>query len=1080
MKRAAGSDRTRWRPGRLGGFGVLALMLLMPGQLPGQFGRNKLQYQIFDFQVLRTAHFDIYYYPQEREAALDAARMAERSYARLSRILGHEFDERKPILLYASHAEFQQTNALPGFISEGTGGVTEFAKRRVIMPFTGSYADFEHVLAHELVHAFQYDVLARGLTSQLDPNAFQPPLWFMEGMAEYLSIGELDTHTHTWVRDAVFTGYLRTIREMSIYSDYLSYRFGQSLWAFIGGKYGDQAVGLLLQRAMRVGLESAFQITLGATVQQVSDEWIETVRTTYLPDAARHTSAADFGRRLTEHSFDPGSRAFASYLAPALSPDGRQIVYLSDRGNDLYSFYDLWLASAEDGKVVRRLVKAARSPDFESLRFMHSSAAWSPDSRHIAFVAKVGGRDAIYVYSVQEHKVVRRISLDLDGIQNPTFAPDAHRIAFTGLKGGISDLYVVDLRDGAFRQLTDDKYADFHPAWSPDGRYIAIATDRGEETDFNELVFGNFRIALYHVGRGDVEILPSQETGKNINPVWSPDGEAIAFVSDRSGVNNVFIWSRVEEKLYQVTDVLSGVTGVIPLSPAISWAANADRLAFNYFEQAGYNVYVIDDPRSIARPVESQQPPAVVVQSVERSSVDAVETGKDLDLKAVAGRSQSYYKVLDDFRLSAESPAESEVVVPQELSVASLLNDAELGLPDTANFEPRDYQIRLTPDVIGQPVIGAQVGGFYGSGIYGGSYILLSDILGDHNVLLWGQIAGSLDDAYIVTQYSYSRERANLSMSYQQFPLYRFWGTTAEFIGEDGRVFEDRFQRDVYRILSTDVHYPLNVFQRLELSAAGFYVSRDSVIDRIVIGATSTSDRSTRRLENMMFAGPSVALVWDDALFGFTGPISGRRYRIELGRYFGDVVVNNITVDLRTYFNLWGQTSLATRLTTYSRAGPDEHQFRVFWGGPYYLRGYDGGSYTLAECAASAAQVATLASTLCPVRDQLIGSSVAFASAEFRFPIFNFLDLGFVPLGLPPVDGVLFFDMGAAFNSFDQLVWHRRPGMDPYFVREPLASIGGGIRVNIFYNVFRFDYAYPLDRPGHRTGVWSLSFGPTF
>ncbi|MGD8700457.1 MAG: basic secretory protein-like protein, partial [Gemmatimonadales bacterium] len=604
MNRAAGSDRACWRLGRLFGLGVMALVLITPAQALGQFGRNKLQYQIFDFQVLRTAHFDIYYYPREREAALDAARMAERSYARLSRILGHEFDERKPILLYASHSEFQQTNALPGFISEGTGGVTEFAKRRVIMPFTGSYADFEHVLAHELVHAFQYDVLARGLTSQLDPNAFQPPLWFMEGMAEYLSIGELDTHTHTWVRDAVFTGYLRTIREMSIYSDYLSYRFGQSLWAFIGGKYGDQAVGLLLQRAMRLGLESAFQVTLGVTVKQVSDEWIETVRTTYLPEAARFSSASEFGRRLTEHSFEPGSRAFASYLAPALSPDGRQVVYLSDRGNNLYSFYDLWLASAEDGKIVRRLVKAARSPDFESLRFMHSSAAWSPDGRHIAFVAKVGGRDAIYVYSVQGRKVVRRISLDLDGIQNPSFAPDAQRIAFTGLKGGISDLYVFDLRDGRFEQLTDDKYADFHPAWSPDGRYIAIATDRGEETDFDDLIFGNFRIALYHVGRGDVEILPYQETGKNINPVWSPDGEAIAFVSDRTGINNVFIWSRVEEKLYQVTDVLSGVTGVIPLSPAISWAARADRLAFNYFEQAGYNVYVIDDPRSIARPVE--------------------------------------------------------------------------------------------------------------------------------------------------------------------------------------------------------------------------------------------------------------------------------------------------------------------------------------------------------------------------------------------------------------------------------------------------------------------------------------------
>jgi len=1112
--RGFGGARASPRAGGAVALLAVALLSLLPEPALAQFGRNKLQYEVFDFKILRTAHFDIYYYPREREAALDAARMAERSYARLSRILGWEFEERKPIILYASHAEFQQTNALPGFISEGTGGVTEFAKRRVILPFTGSYADFEHVLTHELVHAFQFDVIATGLVGQLDPGAFRPSLWFMEGMAEYLSIGKLDVLTHAWVRDAVLTGYLRTIPEMSLYSDYLSYRFGQSLWAYIGGKYGDETIGLLLQRAMRIGLEAAVQVTLGITVARLSDEWIETVRTTYLPDVARYAYAGDVGRRLTSHAFRPGSGQFASYVSPALSPDGRYLVYLSDRGNDLYSFYDLWLASAEDGKVLARLVQASRTPDFESLRFLSSSASWSPDGRHLAFVALVGGRDALYIYDVAKRRVVRRITVNLDGIQNPTFSPDGLRIAFTGLLGGISDLFVVDVSGERFQQLTDDKYADFHPSWSPDGRYIALATDRGDETDFEELVFGNFRIALYNVGRGDVEVLPFQEEGKNINPAWSPDGTAIAFVSDRTGVNNVFVWSRLQNRLYQVTDLVSGVAGVTPLSPAISWSARADRLAFTYFEAAGYNIYVVDDPRAIARPVDAAPAPMRVASSDSggddggehggADGTDAGDNGKEagedgggdddgdghgvlpsvesegLDLSAGVSAAQSYYRVLDGFRPSSERPDAGEVVAEREVTVAALMSDARTGLPDTTTFEQREYQVKLTPDIIGQPVIGAQVGGFYGSGVYGGSFILLSDIMGDHNLLLWGQIAGSLDDAYILTQYSYLRERANLSMAYQQFPLYRFWGTTATINQANGRIVEDRFERDVYRILTTNIDYPLNTFQRLELSAAGFFVSRDSVIDRLLVGVTNGGDRSTRRLENMVFAGPSVAMVWDNTLYGFTGPISGRRFRIEVGRYFGDVVVNNITVDLRHYFNLGGQFTLATRLTSFSRTGPDEHEFRVYWGGPYFIRGYDGGSFTLAECTASTMQVSDLGTTLCPVRDQLIGSSVAFGSAEFRFPIFNFLDLGFLPLGLPPMDGALFFDMGAAFNSFDQLVWARRPGDDPFDVREPVAAVGAGLRVNIFYNVFRIDYAYPLDRPFRRSGVWSLSFGPTF
>jgi hypothetical protein len=1048
-----------------------------------QFGRNKLQYQVFDFQVLRTAHFDVYYYPREREAAFDAARMAERAYSRLSRILGIEFEERKPIILYASHSEFQQTNALPGLISEGTGGVTEFGKRRVILPFTGSYADLEHVLTHELVHAFQFDVISRGLTDQLNPLLYEPPLWFVEGMAEYLAIGKLDTHTHAWLRDAVLSGYLRTIPEMSLYSDYLSYRFGQSLWAFIGAKYGDQTIGLLLQRTMRLGLESAVQITLGVTVEELSSEWVETVRTTYLPEVARFAGPEEYGRRLTDHSFKLGSSEFASYLAPALSPDGRQMVFFSDRGNDLYSFFDLWLASAEDGKIIDRLVEAARQADFESLRFMNSSAAWSRDGRYLAFVAQAGGRDALYIYDVRRRRVVQRIEPDLDGLQNPTFSPDGRRIAVTGLLGGISDLYVVDVSGERLQQLTDDKYADLHPSWSPDGRYIAIATDRGAGTDFDELVFSGLRIALYSLAEGTVELLPQQDVGKNTNPVWSPDGEAIAFISDRSGTNNVFLWSRSEGRLYQATDLLSGVTGIIPLSPAISWSAGTDRLAFTYFEGAGYNIYLIDDPRSTAWPVEESVEPPIVARG-EMDAGNRTETfeGESAfpDFGITTTHTQSFYRVLDGFRPAAARPPSGEVGLRRELTVADLMADAHAGLPDTTSFEKRDYELKLTPDVVGQPVIGAQVGGHFGNGVYGGSYILLSDILGDHNVLLWGQVAGSFNDAYILTRYTYLRERTNVSMAYQQFPLYRFRGTIPWYDEYNQLMYEDRFVRDVYRTLSTDLHYPLSIFQRLEISAVGVYISRDSVVDRVVVGTGDLSQRSTVRLENLMFAGPSIALVFDNALYGFTGPISGRRYRIGVGRYFGDVGIYDLTFDVRDYLNLGGQFAVAARLTAYSRSGRGEADFRLYWGGPYYIRGYDGGSFTTAECTRSIAQVADGVTTLCPVRDQLIGSSVVLASTEFRFPILNFLDLGFVPLGLPPIDGAFFFDMGVAFNRFSQLAWSRPQGADPVDVRSPLMSVGTSLRINILYNVFRIDYAYPLDRPARGHGVWSLSFGPTF
>src|SRR5688500_5081029 len=167
----------------------------------GYFGRNKVQYRDFDFKILKTEHFDIYYYAKEEEASRMAARMAERWYTRLSGLLNHELRGRQPLILYASAPHFWQTNAIQGELGEGTGGVTEAYKRRIVLPFAGPIEATDHVLGHELVHAFQYDITNTNVSSG-NAGALSLPLWFIEGMAEYLSIGPVDPHTAMWMRES--------------------------------------------------------------------------------------------------------------------------------------------------------------------------------------------------------------------------------------------------------------------------------------------------------------------------------------------------------------------------------------------------------------------------------------------------------------------------------------------------------------------------------------------------------------------------------------------------------------------------------------------------------------------------------------------------------------------------------------------------------------------------------------------------------------------------------------------------------------------------------------------------------------
>src|SRR5918996_620519 len=255
---------------------ALLVLLLAPGLLQAQyFGRNRVQYSTFDFKVVQTEHFDVYYYDREREAALDAARMAERAYAKLSKVLNHEFRERKPIILYASQTDFQQTNATE-VGGEGTGGVTDFARNRAVLPFTGSYSDFEHVLIHEMVHKFRYDVWSRGRAGAglATLIAIAPPLWFAEGMAEYLSIGPINAETAMWLRDASLEGKLPTIDQMTVDPyEYFPYRFGHALWSYVAERWGDEAVGAILKATLAGGMEPAFRRTIGLPLEPLSDQW---------------------------------------------------------------------------------------------------------------------------------------------------------------------------------------------------------------------------------------------------------------------------------------------------------------------------------------------------------------------------------------------------------------------------------------------------------------------------------------------------------------------------------------------------------------------------------------------------------------------------------------------------------------------------------------------------------------------------------------------------------------------------------------------------------------------------------------
>jgi Tol biopolymer transport system component len=1067
---------------------AVATALAVFGAVPLEaqyFGQNKVQYRTFDWMIIQTDHFDLYYYEGERAAVLDAARMAERAYARLSRVLHHEFRGRKPIILYASHSDFQQTNALPGEVSEGVQGVTEFFKHRMVLPFTGSYADFEHVLMHEMVHQFQYDVFSRGrpgagIQTLISVN---PPGWFMEGMAEYLSIGPIDPHTAMWLRDAALEGRLPTIEQLTFHP--YPYRFGHALFSYIGERWGDEVIGEILQSSVGAGVAAAMQRATGMPMEQLSGDWRDAIQTTYLPQIAEHYRARRIAQPvLTERRTD------GTYnLAPALTPDGRQIAFFSERNG---FFVDLWLADAETGRVKRRLVRSTLSTSFESLRFIFSSGSFSPDGRYFAIAVKHEDRDDLVILDVRRDREDRRIKLPLSGLQTPTWSPDGQQLVFTGFDGGLSDLYIVNRDGSGLRRLTNDRYADLQPAWSPDGKVIAFTTDRGPDTDFELLRFGNLRIALYHLDTDAIDVLDQMSLGKNINPVWAPDGQSLAFVSDRTGISNLFLYDLPANQQYQLTDLYTGVSGIGGLSPALSWAREADRLAFAYYEEGKHNVYAVENPRSLKRtPYRSPAGPPVVASLLHagmRPFAAGRPVGPPAPLPADSERvTASVYRSAGGFRASAATPTgdadTSQAGAP--VSVRALLDSARLSLPDTTAFAFRPYRLRYSADYVARATVGYQRDNF-GRGVYGGTAVSLSDILGDHTLIFAGAVNGRLSEAEALAAYINQRHRYSWAVGGSQEPLYFYRPSTYERVdlsnaqSDSGIAFTSRIRRFVIRQAFGQAYYPFNRFRRLELGLSVMNISDatleiSNVYDDFGLYVGSTRVRTVAG-PTVTFAQPSLALVHDKSLFGWVGPFAGSRWRLQYSPAFGDWRFDAGIVDIRHY--LWVRPfTLAVRTFFYGRFGRDADRFPLFLGSTELLRGYTAGSFRETECIEA---VNETSQTGCAELDQLIGSKIAVANAELRFPLAYNVVLGFLGVGLPPIEGALFYDMGVAWDESSTLRFERNPGDDLYAVRQPLKSYGASLRANVFgFLILRFDYTRPLDR-ARKKSYWTVSLGPTF
>ncbi len=1080
-----------------------SLLALSPAAQAQYFGRNKVRYDDFDFKVLETEHFDIYHYEGMDQAVGDVARMAERWYDRLSDVLDHEFDERKSIILYADDADFRQTNIAN--IGEGTQGVTEGARQRVVLPMAGTYAETDHVLGHELVHQFQYDIAQR---SNRFAQFVRLPLFVIEGMAEYYTVGRQDALTAMWMRDAVLRDDFPTIDDLQRSRSFNEYQYGQPFWAYVAGTYGDRAGVQLFRTALDIPLDSALVAVTGLAPDTLSARWEAALRAQLVPPVAgrsvpapvrtiEETEAIAEERRDRAQAIADGDRPdrprYLAYpdslpvlngtrllareretgtinIAPQLSPNGRYVAYLSEL--DLFGI-DLFLADAETGEVLSKLQSVATDPHTDALRFIASAGTWSPTGDRFAYVVFAGGDNEIAILDVDQRDVVRRLAVEgIGAIKDPSWSPDGRQIAFAGIRGGITDLYTVDVggpTDGQVRQLTNDRFSDIQPSWSPDGATIAFSTDRGPSTDFVRLTFSPMQLALYDVATGEIETLDVFGDVKHINPAWSPDGQSVYFLSDRAGFNDVYRYDLAGRRAYQVSNLATGVSGISDLSPALSVASSTGNLAYSVFEGQRYSVYRTDAADAQGTPV---------TDSLGYVAADVLPPADALGRSVVQG----------------------------------YIADATSGLPAAQQFPTRGYRPKLSLEYISQPQVGAGYDPYYSSGfgLSGGISFLFADQLSDNLLGVSVAANGTLKDIGGQALYLNRGGRLTYGALVGQSPyLQVFIGCRPEVSAQGCSQFD--LTRYYYRTYVTEAtglaQYPLNQSQRIETQAGYRRYGYDLEYDRFYDEAGNPTRPERASVEGferdaLHLGEVGVAYVGDTSLSGFTSPIRGTRYRVGLDLTGGSLTFGSLTADGRKYFFLRPPgfprrlpVTFAVRALHIGRYGEDSDSGQlspIFLGNPQFIRGYSSRSFETNTAFLS-------------FQDRLLGTKVGLASAEIRLPLLGVSEFGLLSFPYLPTELVLFADaamtwgetpyFGVGVVPGDDLLQGQDfcdlPGADSqcygaaFSDQKPVFSAGVSARVNLLGAIIVEPYyAFPFSRWGDDgdlasgRGVFGVTIAP--
>jgi Tol biopolymer transport system component len=964
------------------------------------FGKNKIQKEPLKWSVLKTMHFDIYFEKGNEEFGQMAALMTEEAYYYLKNEFKQPITYRFPVIFYSTHTDFEATNIIYPLLSEGVGGFTEYTKNRVVVPFDGSYFKLEAVLIHELTHAYVKSLDHKFTGSAIiNSRGRNLPFWLAEGLPEFLSVGGTDNYNNMFIVDMLVNDYLYPMDQLG---GYFAYREGEAFLTYISDVYGREKVMTLVQSIRHNSdIQKAFEKVLGHDFKTAQKMWKNYLKRKYAYLYNEYDIPYEVYKRKTDHIEQNSNMNYS----PAFSPDGQHYLYYSNR--DMRT--SIWLGSTHDTSKDKKIIVGQRDGRFEDFHFQRNNISWFPDNDRFAFAAKMSFGDVIYIYSLKEGKIVNKIEPgNFEGVYEVSVSPDGKKIAFTAESMLQTDLYIYDLEKEETTQLTDDAYNDAQPAWSPDGNEIAFSSERtinDSLRDHHNFYALSSDIFTINPVSGKVMQI-THDFSSNQWPMWTKDSKQIIFVSDENHINNLDIVKIETGERADFTKCLSGI-----FNAAITQDNKGVLLSIYY--ESGWNLYLDEKPFDELNYFQSFVP--VEYQLVD----DFASNFPSDDYKLYGNTDREFKKITPRFKDKKGKTIDFAHFAKQD-SLAREHNRRIDEQPTEISEVPRitNYKPKFSLDNLW--------GGMaYSSsrGTVGQLQMSMSDLMGNHAIGTMFGIAGDWEESSIVVNYLYLANRIDYGVGVFHVSQENYWRRylNGEF---EGYYLEVEREFGFYALTS----YPLSKFFRVDL-------------DHTIYGKTEKWSKwdgdeyvHVESLDdNWTVYAPRLSFVYDNALYGPTGPLDGKRCMYSVSQSaFSDLEYITHYTDLRFYRYFAKRFSFAFRLAAGASFGPDAQNFEL-------NRFFDVRAYEMPDAHPDYHRKAV-------------------STMELRFPLLDYMKLGFpLPIELGSIRGSAYLDVGAVWNDDDF------KGYEDDRLKDLKMGFGFGPRFNLGFVILKVDFTWESD-----------------